>query len=290
MNNSDTSTDITEWFSRTLETVEFVRSRVDARPQIGVLTGTGLGDITAPFDIDAAFDYEELPNFPVSTVQGHQGRLLFGTRQNKQAVIMQGRFHLYEGYSPLEVAFPIRVMKALGIELLIVTNASGGLNPSYEPGDIMAISDHINLTGENPLAGPNEDRWGVRFPDMSFAYDRTLSAGAEKFGTDAGLRVRKGVYAGLMGPSLETPAEVRYLKTIGADAVGFSTVMEVIAAVHAGMRTLGLSIITNIHTPENPVPATVESVIAVANKTAAGVGEIIAQTIDACEDNPRLGK
>ncbi|MDH3879772.1 MAG: purine-nucleoside phosphorylase, partial [Desulfobacterales bacterium] len=179
-------------------------------------------------------------------------------------IAMQGRFHLYEGYHPLEVTFPIRVMQQLGVRILILSNAAGGLNPKFMPGDIMLIADHINLTGTNPLIGPNEDRWGIRFPDMSRAYDKTLIAAAERIAKKAGEHLQKGIYVGLTGPSLETPSEVKFLQTIGAEAVGFSTVQEVIAAVHSGMRVLGLSTITNVHNPDDPVPATVEEIIEVA--------------------------
>jgi len=183
-------------------------------------------------------------------------------------IAMQGRFHLYEGYSPLEVTYPIRVMQQLGVNVLILSNSAGGLNPNFCAGEIMLITDHINLTGTNPLIGPNEDSWGVRFPDMSRAYNQELMATAESIAKTAGARLQKGIYAGLAGPSLETPAEVKFLQTIGADAVGFSTVQEVIAAVHGSMRVLGLSTITNVHNPENPIPATVEEIIAVAQGAA----------------------
>jgi purine-nucleoside phosphorylase len=179
---------------------------------------------------------------------------------------MQGRFHLYEGYSPLEVTYPIRVMQQLGVKILILTNASGGLNPKFTAGDIMLITDHINLTGANPLIGPNEDSWGIRFPDMSRAYNPELIAMADRIAGAAGIHLQKGIYAGLTGPSLETPAEVKFLQTIGAEAVGFSTVQEVIVAVHSAMRVLALSTITNVHHPERPVPATVEEIIDVAKR------------------------
>jgi purine-nucleoside phosphorylase len=181
---------------------------------------------------------------------------------------MQGRFHLYEGYSPSEVAYPIRLMQQLGVRILILSNAAGGLNPSFNPGDIMLISDHINLTLTNPLIGPNDDSLGERFPDMACTYDPELITIAEDTARAAGLNLQKGIYVGLKGPALETPAEVRFLKTIGAEAVGFSTVQEVIAAVHGGLRVMGMSIITNVHNPDNPVPASVEEIIAVAQKTA----------------------
>ena len=249
---------------KALEMAEHLSQRIGRHPDICILIGTGLGRSVASLGITESFAYESLPYFPVSTVQSHSGKLLFGEMGEKTVAVMQGRFHLYEGYSPLQVTFPIRVMQELGVKVLIVSNAAGGFNPAFEPGDVMVITDHINLTGENPLVGSNENSWGIRFPDMGWAYDRELSALA----AGAGLRLQKGVYAGLKGPSLETPAEVRFLRLIGADAVGFSTVMEVIAGVHAGMRVLGLSIITNVHNPDDPSPATLEDIIDIADGAA----------------------
>jgi purine-nucleoside phosphorylase len=247
---------------------DFIKNKTEGTPAIGILTGTGLGDSISFLETGAAFDYRDIPHFPVSTVESHTGRLSVGTWQGRKVLAMQGRFHLYEGYTPLEVAFPVRVMQVLGVRTLIVTNAAGGLNPAFVPGDIMVISDHINLTGRNPLAGPNEDAWGPRFPDMSAVYDKTLAANALDAGKRNDIAMQTGVYSGLLGPSLETPAEVRFLRTIGADAVGFSTVTEVIVAVHAGMRVLGLSILTNVHNPDRPEPASVEEIIALARQVA----------------------
>jgi purine-nucleoside phosphorylase len=246
------------------ETVDFIRSRIKNTPYIGLLTGTGLGESAESMAIETTINYQDIPHFPISTVQTHIGRMLSGDLNGCPVIAMQGRFHLYEGYHPLEVTFPIRVMQQLGVRVLILSNAAGGLNPKFMPGDIMLIADHINLTGTNPLIGPNEDRWGIRFPDMSRAYDETLIAAAERIAKKAGEHLQKGIYVGLTGPSLETPSEVKFLQTIGAEAVGFSTVQEVIAAVHSGMRVLGLSTITNVHNPDDPVPATVEEIIEVA--------------------------
>lgn len=246
----------------------FIKSKTQDAPAIGILTGTGLGDSISFLKTEAAFNYKDIPHFPVSTVESHMGRLSVGDWQGRKILAMQGRFHLYEGYSPKEVSFPVRVMQALGIRTLVVTNAAGGLSPSFVPGDIMAISDHINLTGQNPLTGPNEEAWGPRFPDFSAVYDKSLSALALNAGKRNSVPMQTGIYAGLSGPNLETPAEVRFLRTIGADAVGFSTVMEVIAAVHAGMRVLGLSIITNVHNPDLPEPASVEEIISLARQVA----------------------
>ncbi|MGD9227294.1 MAG: purine-nucleoside phosphorylase [Desulfobacterales bacterium] len=256
------------------ETIEFIRSKLKQSPYIGLLTGTGLSESAESMAIDSIIDYKDIPHFPLSTVQTHTGRLLSGNMNGCPAIAMQGRLHLYEGYHPLEVTYPIRVMQQLGVKVLLLSNAAGGLNPKLSAGEIMLITDHINLTGTNPLIGPNEDSWGVRFPDMSRAYDQELIVAAESIAKTAGAYLQKGIYVGLAGPSLETPAEVRFLQTIGADAVGFSTVQEVIAAVHGSMRVLGLSTITNVHNPDDPIPATVEEIIEVA-KGATALLEII---------------
>jgi len=264
---------------KAVETAQFLKPYIKKSPKIGLMTGTGLGASTKFLDTSVSFNYEDIPNFPTSTVESHYGRLLFGDMYGEQVLAMQGRFHLYEGYSPLEVTFPIRVMQELGVKVLILSNAAGGLNPRFAAGDIMIITDHINLTGSNPLIGPNEKRWGIRFPDMIEAYDNELVELSETAGRDEGIPLQKGVYVGLKGPSLETRAEVRFLRTIGADAVGFSTVQEVIAAVHSGIKVLGLSIITNFNDPDNPVPATVEEVIAVAKEAAPRLEAVVKNVI-----------
>jgi purine-nucleoside phosphorylase len=258
-----------------LESAAFIKKHTKDRPEVGILTGTGLSGCAASIETSACLAYETIPHFPVATVTGHPGRLLIGRLQGRATVVLQGRFHLYEGYTPTEVTFPIRVLQELGVETLIVSNAAGGLNRTFEPGDIMIIGDHINLTGANPLVGPNEDAWGDRFPDMGAAYDRGLMERAAAAGRRAGIVTRTGVYAGLAGPSLETPAEVRYLRAVGADAVGFSTVQEVIAAVHAKMQVLGLSTITNVHDPGHSVPATVQAIVRVAEIAAPKVNAVI---------------
>jgi purine-nucleoside phosphorylase len=262
------------------EAAKFIKNQTEKDPEIGFLTGTGLGESVQSLATVASFEYKEIPHFPASTVESHLGKLLVGDMHGKRIIAMQGRFHLYEGYSPLEVTFPIRVMQRLGVKILILSNASGGLNPGFKPGDIMIIKDHINLTGSNPLIGQNDESWGIRFPDMSEAYDKSLAALAEKAGSDTGIDLKKGVYAGLKGPSLETPAEVRFLKTIGTDAVGFSTVQEVIAAVHARMKVLGLSTITNVNDPDSPVPATVKEIIEVARKAVPDLDKIISKVVE----------
>ncbi|MFZ5569547.1 MAG: purine-nucleoside phosphorylase [Thermodesulfobacteriota bacterium] len=253
---------------------------VGGRHRVGILTGTGLGEVAAGMADIRAVDYAAIPHFPTATVAGHYGKLLSGNLANNPLLVMQGRFHLYEGYSPRQVAFPIRLMKALGIEIAIILNAAGGLNPCFREGDIMLLSDHINLTACNPLTGPNEDTWGIRFPDMSAVYDGPLRGLADSAGRDHGIRFRQGVYAGLPGPALETPAETRWLRAMGADAVGFSTIQEVIAAVHAGLRVLGLSIITNLNDPEHPARTTLESVLQVARRSAAVLAPILGTIVE----------
>jgi len=265
------------------EATAFLRQKWDKRPAAGLLTGTGLGDCVAGLAVEYDIAYGDIPHFPVSTVSGHKGRLLLGRLKGCPVVVFQGRFHLYEGYHPREVVFPIRVMQTLGADTFIVTNAAGGLNPALRPGDIMGITDHINLTGENPLVGPSEAAWGVRFPDMSRVYDAQLGEQARAAAERLGRPLQTGVYAGLKGPSLETPAEIRFLRSIGADAVGLSTVQEVIAAVHAGMRILGLSVITNVNDPDRPVPATLEEIIAVADQAAPRLARLIEHVVEHLE-------
>ena len=260
---------------RVRETARFLKSQLDRLPITGVINGTGLGAAVGPLDDAVVIDYGEIPHFPVSTVIGHTGRMMAGTLSGHPVMVMQGRFHLYEGYDPEAVTFPVRVMQALGVRHLILSNAAGGMNPAFRQGDLMVIRDHINLTGENPLIGANHDDWGPRFPDMTAAYDHSLIQFSRRSADGLGIVLKSGVYAGLKGPSLETPAEIRYLKTIGADAVGFSTVMENIVAVHAGMRVLGLSTITNINDPDRPAPASVEAIVAAANRAAPDLNRLI---------------
>ena len=261
------------------EAATFLDSKLGHRPETAVITGTGLGDAVGHLQGAATIAYGDIPHFPVSTVVSHSGQLTAGTLGGHPLMVMQGRFHLYEGYSPRDVTFPVRVMQALGVRQLILSNAAGGMNPDYCQGDLVVIRDHINLTGENPLIGSNEDKWGPRFPDMTAAYDRSLIQLSRRSADGLGIALKSGVYAGLKGPSLETPAEIRHLKTIGADAVGFSTVMETIAAVHAGIRVLGLSTITNINDPDRPAPASVEEIIAVAEQAAPKLKRLIREVV-----------
>ncbi len=257
-----------EFRKRVEEAAAFIGRRCALKPVAGLLTGTGLGGCAEAIEVAHAFDYADIPHFPRSTVESHRGRLLVGHLKNRPVAVFQGRFHLYEGYSPQEVTFPVRILQSLDARFLLVTNAAGGLNPQQQAGEIMLLADHINLTGENPLAGPNDPEWGLRFPDMSRVYDPELMRCARDIARSLKLALSSGVYAGLKGPSLETPAELRFLRTIGADAVGLSTIQEVLAAVHAGLRVLGLSVITNIADPDAPAPATVEEIIAVADEAA----------------------
>lgn len=261
------------------DAARFLSAGLATCPQIGVLTGTGLGDSFADLAPDLSLAYGQIPHFPESTVAGHRGRLTVGRLAGRCLAVLQGRVHLYEGYTPRQVVFPIRVLREMGVSTLVVTNAAGGLAPHMACGDVMAIRDHINLTGTNPLVGATHDRWGPRFPDMSRPYDPELIELAQAAAQRAGLSLQRGVYAGLLGPCLETPAEIRFLRTIGADAVGLSTVQEVIAAVHGGMRVLGVSVITNRQDPDHPAPARLAEIIATAERAAPRVGRILSEVI-----------
>lgn len=270
-----TQPSLSHTFDMAAQAAAFLQTRLKQAPKAAIILGTGLGQVMEDFTIDLALEYGDIPHFPLSTVQSHPGRFIGGHWAGCPVAVLQGRFHLYEGYAATTVTFPIRVLQALGVETLILTNASGGLNPTFQAGDIMAIEDHINLTGDNPLLGPNEDRWGERFPTMTRAYSPALIETALQAASKAGLSLHTGVYAGLKGPSLETRAEMRYLRTIGADAVGFSTVMETIAAVHAGMQVLGLSTITNMCLPDALIETSVAEIIATAETAAPDLATLI---------------
>jgi purine-nucleoside phosphorylase len=259
---------------------EYIKTRIKDRPKVALVTGTGLGEAAADVQVETVIDYGQIPHFPLSTVQSHPGRLIDGQMNGQHLLVLQGRFHLYEGYSPMAVTFSIRVLQALGIQYLISTNAAGGLNPLFAAGDIMIIEDQINLTGANPLTGANEERWGPRFVGMTHAYNGRLQDLAQSASDALEIGVQKGVYVGLAGPSLETPAEMRFLRTIGADAVGFSTVLETIAANHAGMQVLGLSVITNMCLPDALTPVDVDEVIAAAHGTAPHLETIIGRVLE----------
>jgi purine-nucleoside phosphorylase len=250
--------------SRIAAATRAVQARFDRRPRVALILGTGLGGLADAMAVEASIGYADIPNFPLSTVESHAGRLVCGTLAGKTVVAMHGRFHRYEGYTLQQVTFPVRVLRALGADTLIVSNACGGMREDWAAGDLMAISDHINLLGDNPLIGPNEDGLGPRFPDMSAPYDSALRAHAHAVASARGITLREGVYVAVTGPNLETRAEYRWLRGIGADVVGMSTVPEVIVAVHAGMRVLGLSVITDQCIPDALEPATVEKILAVA--------------------------
>ena len=252
-----------------------VRERFGERPDVGIILGTGLGRLGAEMDVAIAIEYQDVPGFPLSTVESHAGRLLCGRLAGKTVIAMQGRFHRYEGYSLQQVTFPVRVLRALGAETLVVSNACGGLHPLWKAGDLMLMADHLNLLGDNPLVGPNDERLGPRFPDMSAPYDAELRSLARAVAIDRRIPLREGVYVAVPGPNLETRAEYRMLRALGADVVGMSTVPEVIVAVHAGMRVLGLSIITDLCLPDALEPATVEQIIAVANRAEPKLSELV---------------
>ena len=228
------------------ESIKSIREYTHIKPNIAIILGTGLGRLAEDIDESVIIPYEKIKNFPISTVYGHSGNLVMGKLEGKWIVAMQGRFHYYEGYTMQEITFPVRVMKELGTNVIIISNAAGGMNRSFQRGDLMLIYDHINLMGDNPLIGPNDEKIGPRFPDMSEAYDKKLISLTEKIALEEGIKLHKGVYAGLTGPMLETPAEYRMLIKIGADAVGMSTIPEVIVANHMGMRVLGISCITDL--------------------------------------------
>jgi purine-nucleoside phosphorylase len=249
------------------DAIAFLRSKTAATPAVGIILGTGLGGLVKEIALETVIDYAEIPHFPLSTVESHRGRLIFGTLGGKRVVAMQGRFHYYEGYTMQQVTFPVRVMKFLGVQTLLVSNAAGGMNPQFRKGSLMIITDHINLIGDNPLIGPNDESLGPRFPDMSEPYNKKLIALAEDVALDLKIRVERGVFVAVPGPNLETRAEYRFLRFIGADAVGMSTVPENIVANHMGIPVLGFSIITDECFPDALQPARVEEIIAVAGST-----------------------
>ena len=260
-------------------TADHIRERTGADPELGIILGTGLGRLADEIEVEHSLPYETIPNFPVSTVEGHSGKLILGKLSGKQVVAMQGRFHYYEGYTMNEVVFPVRVMKLLGIKQLFLSNASGGINPNFTIGDIMIITDHVNMFGTNPLIGPNINELGPRFPDMSEAYDKGLIARAKGIAAAKGIKVQEGVYAGFTGPTFETPAEYVYARNTGADTVGMSTVPEVIAARHMGIKCFAISIITDLGVPGTIVEVSHEEVQEVAMKTQPLMAEIVKEMI-----------
>lgn len=266
------------------EATAFIRGHWSETPRVGLILGTGLGGLAEQIDTAAQLPYSDIPHFPESTVESHSGQLVCGTLEGVPIVAMEGRFHYYEGYSLQQVTFPVRVMKDMGADILIVTNAAGGMNPHHELADVVVIDDHINLMPDNPLRGPNDERLGPRFPDMSEPYDRKLTAKASAAALELGLPAHRGVFVAVSGPNLETRAEYRFLRNIGADVVGMSTVPEAIVAAHAGMRTLGFSIVTDMCLPDALEAVDIEKIIAVAGKGGERLAKLIPQVLKSLDD------
>lgn len=265
--------------SRIAQTVKAVRGVTDRTPSVGIILGTGLAGLLAQAKDTIEIPYPKLPHMPVSTAPTHRGQLVFGTIADSSVVVMDGRFHLYEGYTAAEVAYPVQVLRALGVQTLLISNIAGGLNPDFALGDLMLVEDHINLLGTSPLIGPNDDAVGPRFPDMCEPYDKALLTLAEQAGRATGLKLRRGVYIAMPGPQLETRAEYRWIRQMGADAVGMSTVPEVIAAVHAGMKVLTVSLVSDLCIPETLKPVNIEDLIAVANRTEPLLTKLFVEVI-----------
>ncbi len=265
------------------EAVTFLRSRITSPPEIIIILGTGLSSLAESLTETLSLPYQDIPNFPVSTVTSHEGNLVFGNLQGRPVAILQGRVHCYEGYSAREVALPVRVLSMLGADTVIVTNASGGLNKSFLPGTIMILTDHINLLGDNPLRGPNVDEWGPRFPDLSKPYDDRLVQTALQSAQHLALdRIVTGTYVCIPGPSLETPAETRYLRDSGGDAVGMSSIPEILVAIHAGMRVLGLSVVANVNDPDDLQPILLDDIVATARETEPVLQGLVSEIIVRC--------
>lgn len=272
-----------EYKAKVERAAQFIQGKTDFKPQIAIILGTGLGGIANVISPHIIIPYREIPYFPVSTAPSHQGQIILGTLEGKNIMAFQGRVHYYEGYSLQEVSFSTRVAALIGTKILIISNAAGGLNPLFREADLMAIVDHINLMGDNPLRGQNIDEWGVRFPDMVEPYDKKLIDLLERVALKERIKLQKGVYVAVAGPSLETAAETRFLRLIGADAVGMSTVPEVIAAIHHGLRVLAISVITNVNLPDNYQPAPIEKVVATAQKAETKLTKLICCFIKSLE-------
>ena len=266
-------------YERILEVKSFIEEKYKSSPQVGIILGTGLSRLVNEIEMEVEIPYDHIPHFPEVTVEAHAGRLIAGKLSGKDVLVMQGRFHFYEGFSMQQIVFPVRVMKFLGIHSLIISNAAGGINPLFTPGTIMLITDHINLLGDNPLIGPNDERIGLRYPDMSEPYSKKLFDLAMKVSLENKIPVEKGVYASMPGPCLETKAEYRMLKIIGADAIGMSTIPEVIAAVHMGLKVLGISVITDSCLPDALEPVDIKKIIATANKAEPKLVKLIKKVL-----------
>lgn len=265
---------------RLTETVEFIKSRAEVKPEVAIILGTGLGALAKEVKEAKNIAYSDIPYFPLPTAYGHKGELVLGKICGKAVVAMQGRFHYYEGYTMGEVTYPVRVMASLGTHTLIVSNAAGGMNPEFLAGDLMLITDHINLMGANPLIGPNDESLGPRFPDMCCAYDKSLVELGRRIALEENIKVHKGVYVAVSGPNLETPAEYRFLRLIGADCVGMSTVPEVIVAVYSGLRVLGVSCITDRCIPEELKPVNIQEILKVARQAEPKLTKLVSRIIE----------
>jgi len=268
-----------DYLNQIQEAVSFIKNKYNQPISVGIILGTGLGSLGNQIKVQLEIDYKDIPHFPISTVESHSGKLIFGTLAGKSVLAMKGRFHYYEGYSMKEVTFPVRVMKKLGVQTLLVSNASGGLNPAQEVGDVMVLSDHINLFPENPLRGKNHDELGPRFPDMSDAYSRRLIDLALEIAKEKGIKLHTGVYCGVEGPNLETPAEYKYLRIIGGDAVGMSTVPEVLVARHSGMEVFGISAITDLGVEGKIHQVSLQDVLAAASKAEPVMSQIMRELV-----------
>uniref|UniRef100_A0A7C4W153 Purine nucleoside phosphorylase n=1 Tax=Fervidobacterium thailandense TaxID=1008305 RepID=A0A7C4W153_9BACT len=271
--------DVRQYIERVKKATDYIKSRVAETPEVCIVLGSGLHGIADSVESPTKIPYKEITEFPVSTAPGHKGELIFGRLNGKNVMLMNGRFHYYEGYNMKDVTFGVRVAQLLGVKYLFLTNAAGGLNPDYEVGRPMIIKDHINMMGDNPLIGPNIEEWGPRFPDMSNAYDKNLRELAKSVAKELGIDVYEGVYVAVAGPNFETPAELRMLRWMGADAVGMSTVPEVIAAAHAGIKVLAISAITDRAVPDDLKPLTAEEVLEVANRTGQLIAKILAEVV-----------
>jgi len=267
-------------YEKIQEAAGAVRERSGMEPSVGIILGTGLGKLAEAVDVDRRIPYEEIPHFPLSTVESHDGRLLLGSLAGREVVAMQGRFHLYEGYTAVQAAFPVRVMNALGAEVLLVSNAAGGMSPYHTPGELLLIEDHINLQGDNPLIGPNDERLGPRFPDMSAPYSPRLNALARELALEERIPLHRGVYVAVVGPNLEPRAEYRFLKGIGGDVVGMSTVPEVIAAVHMGMEVMAISVITDRCLPDALEPVAIEKIFEAAARAEPSLTRLMTRVVE----------
>ncbi|MBC7553079.1 MAG: purine-nucleoside phosphorylase [Taibaiella sp.] len=267
------------FYDKIQATATYIKTKIQHQPGVAIILGSGLSGLADLISKEIEIPYSEIPNFPLSTVEGHDGKLVFGTIGNQQVMLMAGRFHYYEGYSMQEVTFPIRVMKALGVHTVIVSNAAGGTNPTFAIGDLMIINDHINLFPEHPLRGPNDPRMGVRFLDMSSPYDTDLITKAREIAAESNIKLREGVYVGLQGPTFETPAEYRWLHTIGGDAVGMSTVPEVIVARHCEMKVFAISVITDLGVTDTPVTISHQEVLEAANAAAPVMAGLVEKLV-----------